>query len=402
MKVLSIESSCDETSLAILENTSDESDSFVQNLNNWRVLSSVVSSQVKTHAKYGGVVPEIGARMHASQIHFLFEFLLKNLSSPEPIVTVSPEDFTAFSFNTKDYQNIYSQIEMIFVTTEPGLTSALKVGMEFAKTLTFFIEKTQSKKVPIIPINHLNGHVYSSFYHRETHFNSVNNSIEMMQDSAVFPHLHLLVSGGNTQFLVLKNPYETEIIGQTLDDAAGECLDKIGRMLGFGYPGGVGIAKTAGIVEENFMNLPIGMKQSKEIAVSYSGLKTACRLRLEQMGFVLEKPLSMEELQFLYSGNVGDSKKLQMIQQFAISAQHVVVEQLIQKTKKAISQIHPVSLGLSGGVSANQLLRKRFREQGIEHVFIPQMFLTGDNAIMIGLAGIADKIARKHTVYSKD
>jgi N6-L-threonylcarbamoyladenine synthase len=392
MLYLAIESSCDETSLALLSGNPKTGISFFKYLNTFKVISSVVSSQIKTHAKYGGVVPEIGARLHANQIHFLFQMLLQNIGNELPFITIdSFEEILQKPFDISIYSNFLSNIEEIFVTTEPGLTSALKVGMEFAKSLQFFVENDSGNHIKIAKTNHLNGHVYSSFFQKDK-FNQPLLSLSTHSNRNIFPYLHLLVSGGNSQFIIMKTPNEIQILGQTLDDAAGECLDKIGRMLGFPYPAGVCVARTAGIVDKNIHNLPIGMKHNQTIAVSFSGLKTACRLHLEKLGFELEKPLSNDEIDLLTSGNKKNlSPRLIFIKEFAISAQSVVVTQLINKLNIAIKVQKPHSLGLSGGVSANLLLRKRIGELGIKSVLVPPLFLTGDNAVMIGLAGIAQK-----------
>jgi N6-L-threonylcarbamoyladenine synthase len=396
MLYLAIESSCDETSLALLSGNPGPGISFFEHLNSFEVVSSVVSSQIKTHAKFGGVVPEIGARLHANQIHFLFQMLLQNIGSDTPLITTdSFEKIIQKPFDIKMYSNVLSTIDEIFVTTEPGLTSALKVGMEFAKTLQFFVERTRGNHIKITEINHLNGHVYSSFFQKDKQDQHL--SLHMIPgNNDVFPHLHLLVSGGNSQFILMKSSTEMDILGQTLDDAAGECLDKIGRMLGFPYPAGVCVARTAGLMEKNLCDLPIGMKHNQTVAVSFSGLKTACRLRLEKLGFELEKPLSSDEIDLLTSGNENNlSPRLMFIKEFAISAQSVLVAQLINKLKIAIKIHQPHSLGISGGVSANLLLRKRIGELGIQSIFIPPLFLTGDNAVMIGLAGVAQKYSTK-------
>jgi N6-L-threonylcarbamoyladenine synthase len=392
MLYLAIESSCDETSLALLSGNPKKGVSFFEYLNSFEIVSSVVSSQIKTHAKYGGVVPEIGARLHANQIHFLFQMLLQNLGSNTPLITTdSFEKIVQEPFKISLYRDVLFSIDEIFVTTEPGLTSALKVGMEFAKTLQYFIEQAGGNQIKITQINHLNGHVYSSFFQKDKQ-NQPLSLLTSAGDTHIFPHLHLLVSGGNSQFILMKSANDLEILGQTLDDAAGECFDKIGRMLGFPYPAGVCVARTAGIVDKNIHSLPIGMKHNQTIAVSFSGLKTAFRLRLEKLGFEVEKPLSQVERELLVSETIENLfPRLKFIKEFTISAQSVVVAQLINKLKIAIKDHQPHSLGVSGGVSANLLLRKRIGELGVKSVFIPSLFLTGDNAVMIGLAGIAKK-----------
>jgi N6-L-threonylcarbamoyladenine synthase len=372
---LAIETSCDETSLAILaKKTSLETVSFYDFVNSFEVIASVISSQISTHAKYGGVVPEIGARQHADQIHFLLQSLLDQIGD---------EDI-----------NILTQIKSIFVTTEPGLISALRVGVEFAKTLKFYLDKSRldGQKVEIVNVNHLRGHMISTFFEPEKRL--------QILDYDIFPHIHLLVSGGNSQIILMNSWKDWQIIGQTLDDAAGECLDKVGRMVGLPYPGGVYLAKIAKLSTSNPCNFPVGMKKNESLNYSFSGLKTAVRYFLQDskvIGFRFEAPLEKSEINQLQEIEFT-SPKLELIHQVCISAQAVVVAQLMNKTESAIAKYKPSSIGLSGGVSANLLLRSRFdhlkEKFGLAHMFYPDLKLSGDNAVMIGLAGI---LTQKYT-----
>jgi N6-L-threonylcarbamoyladenine synthase len=366
MFILAIESSCDETSIAFLQQTNNRHDNFVEFINSFNIRASIISSQISTHSQYGGVIPEVGARLHAENIHKIFMSVMNEIGSG---------------------LDILGELDCICVTSEPGLISALRVGMEFAKTLQFFIEKQFGKRIKITKVNHLRGHIASCFYQQ-------NDNSKL--DSHIFPHLHLLVSGGNSQLVLLNSWQEWHIVGSTLDDAAGETLDKIGRMLGIAYPGGATIAKIAGLRESNILNLPSSMKNS-ELNYSFSGLKTAVRYHIQKQdikGLTFEKQLSEDEINQLKSDSESISKKLEYISQVCISSQHVVVDQLVRKVKLAIQQFQPKSLGLSGGVSANELLRQKVIQaadiHNIKRVFIPQLSLTGDNAVMIGLAGVAD------------
>jgi N6-L-threonylcarbamoyladenine synthase len=368
MYFLAIETSCDETSLAVLEYGGEhiQGSSFVAALSSCTVLSHIIASQAELFAKYGGVIPEISARNHASQIFELFELLSTDLEREHQI--------------TK--QQLLASLEAIFVTTEPGLASALRVGHEFARVISAFA----SSRPQVVPTNHLRGHIASCFVNPR-YFENINP----------FPHLHLLVSGGNTQILRFDTWVDSQVVAQTQDDAAGECLDKGGRMLGIPYPAGPKIGKIAGARSDNPLDLPISMKSSAEVNFSYSGLKTAMRNKVQKCGvdgIVYEQQLTQAELEILYAaaGNPTDlSPKLMWIQSAAISLQMVVVSQLINQFKKQMAQ-NPVlnSIGLSGGVSANALLRSQF-ERLHEHVFICEARLSGDNAVMIGLAGVADR-----------
>lgn len=369
MFVLAIETSCDETSLAILEQQSSLSDSFYDQVNSWKVVSSIISSQADQFANYGGVIPEISARNHAEQIFELFELVIAEVGSK-----------TRFA-----REDILSKMTAIAVTTKPGLASALKVGVEFAKVIKYFLENLYHKKVDLRLVNHLHGHVISAFYQQLLNDTS---------DTDIFPHLHLLVSGGNTQIILIESPQDflhMKIVGQTLDDAAGECIDKMGRMLGVDYPAGPKIGKIVGTAYLNPLDLPVSMIRSESPDFSYSGLKTAMRYKIQAQkipGLKYEQRLSTGELETLYRGQ-NLNPKLQFTRDALESAQTVVVRQLINQFKKAIKKYNPKSIGLSGGVSANLLLRQEFSNLHTNVLIAPRE-LTGDNAIMIGLAGMID------------
>lgn len=467
MNVLSIESSCDETSIAILSGEIREkidTQKLSDYLSSFSVVSSVVSSQIQIHRKFGGVVPEVSARQHAENIHQVLKTVLEKASLSL--------DFLA-------------NIDYIFVTTEPGLISALRVGLEFAKSLQFFIKRKYGKTTQIHKVNHLRGHVASCFYTNTLSvtqadlnrgvgkkLHSIPNTIPLLPvvkestkdlellTAPTFPHLHLLVSGGNSQILLFKSWHEWKIIGQTLDDAAGECFDKAGRMLGLPYPGGVHISKISGLNDKNSCNFPIGMRQSQNLDYSFSGLKTAVRYFIQkQPNLEFEKLLTQEEMNILLvlpvrkvstqltegiqstplatqapidsgtgenkpglyetapsKGAIGklelplakgserklwglqsstenSSSKLLLIKNICISVQSVVISQLMNKITLGIQKYSPVSLGLSGGVSANPLLRQKMQTLAIKNglkLLLPETSLTGDNAVMISLAGLSD------------
>jgi glycoprotease/Kae1 family metallohydrolase len=441
MFYFAIESSCDETSLAILEFEQpfvaaglyrhDANSNFYTKINQIQVISSIISSQIETHAKYGGVVPEVGARLHAEQIHGLYQVVLKE--ALERLI-IKEDQF-------------YNQLETIFVTAEPGLMSALRVGIEFAKSLQFYIDKEYNQQVNLEFVNHLQGHVASSFYKinmtqeditngkvvvgklpldkdkvkqsslatycpkglaAQTDWgyksDALNNGDKVVvatnsySNSNLFPHLHLMISGGNTQIRLLHSWQDWQIVGQTIDDAAGECFDKAARMVGIAYPGGATLSKIAGDQHSNPLNLPIAMLQSKDLNISLSGLKTAVRYKIQKSGIhnlVLDAPLSNEEINLLQNeSQFEDNPKLQFIKQICISTQFAIIEQIKRKIDLAIKQYRPNSIGVSGGVSANQVLINKMQELEsvqslvISRVFRPDLSLTGDNAIMIGLVGL--------------
>lgn len=363
--ILAIETSCDETSLALLTLPKQQVE-FVESINSSTVISEVVSSQISKHAVFGGVVPEVGARNHAEAIHNLF--LAVKSEAIEKMSILSDLDF-------------YDNLDAIAVTTEPGLASALKVGLEYARSLSFFARTKFQKNIPVNSVNHLNGHVVSSFFNQPLSSSTATNQ-------NIFPHLNLLVSGGNSQIINLDSSLNSEIVGKTIDDAAGECLDKIGRMLGLPHPGGVWISKIAGLEEANYFNLPFSMKNDR-LELSYSGLKTAVRYLIQGKSFTnwsFEQKLADSDVQKLIDSKVTDlSDNLLFIKQVAITAQYLVIEQLVRKFRLAISKYNPKSIGLSGGVSANLLLREKLAKLGFT-AFLPQLKYTGDNAVMIGLA----------------
>jgi N6-L-threonylcarbamoyladenine synthase len=375
---LAIETSCDETSLAVLQsNLADKArqENFYDYLNSFSVPSWIVSSQIEVHKQYGGVVPEIGARQHSQQIHSIFKRLLEQL--------YPSRDFPS------SLDNFCKNLAGIFVTNNPGLKSALRVGMEFAKTIQFYADQKTGSPPFLNFVNHLDGHLHSCFFHPK--------NLNTFTNEKIFPHLHLLVSGGNSQILFLENPKRSRIIGSTLDDAAGECMDKIGRMLGLPYPGGVWLSKIAKNDQNNYQNLTVGMSSNDKIAYSFSGLKTAIRTRLEKIDpkiFVIENPLTKEELDTLLEPK-NLNPKLELIYKTCVSVQFVVVQQLINKMKLALDKYQPKSLGLSGGVSANKLLQYKLGSLSNLPVFMPEPELTGDNATMIGLAGLVKTEHRK-------
>jgi len=243
----------------------------------------------------------------------------------------------------------------------------------------------------------------------------------------LYPHLQLLVSGGNSQLIYLRSWKDFEIIGATLDDAAGECFDKVGRMLGLLYPGGVYLSRIAGLEDKNILKFPVSMKDSNDYNFSFSGLKTAVRYYLEKFEFengehfILEKKLNSSEIDFLINHNLAQIEKiyaknslitnientpkiktesqteddlnfelLLIVKKACITVQSVIVEALLNKVDKATATLEVESIGLSGGVSANPLLRQKLQQKYGNILLLAPKALTGDNAVMIGLAGILE------------
>ena len=306
--ILGIESSCDETSVSIVKNGSID-------------IATVISSQIDIHKEYGGVVPEIASREHVKNITIVLEECLEKAN-------MKMED-----------------IDAIAVTYGPGLIGSLLVGLEAAKTLSFIYNK------PLIPVHHIRGHIYA------------NNLIKEM----TFPLLALIVSGGHTELVLMEDHFTFEKLGGTLDDAIGECYDKVARVIGLEYPGGPKIDKLAH-TGNNAYDLPLPLNDDS-YNFSFSGLKSAVinlNHKLVQRG---EKV------------NEAD---------LATSFQTVAVESIINKTKKAIEAYNIKNLVVAGGVAANMGLREEIEKLTNEYnlnTTIPEMKYCTDNAAMIAAAG---------------
>ena len=323
MKVLGIETSCDETAVAVIETGNREK---------IKLLSNVVASQVKLHAKYGGIVPNLAAREHVKNIGHVFKIGLKKAK----------------------IKSISEEIDLIVVTHGPGLGPSLLVGLAFARTLAWKYDK------PLIGVSHLEGHIYSNW---------LSPSQEISKNKA-FPILNLIVSGGHTELVLMEGNGKYKIIGETLDDAVGEAFDKVARLLGLGYPGGPAISKAAEKGNPNAYPLPSPMIRLKNYNFSYSGLKTAVLYLLRDLNVKKPSPKIAADV--------------------AASFQKAALDVLIAKTVRAAQEYKVKSVFLSGGVSANKELRKRLAEEtkniGLKYSQ-PEMEYTGDNAAMIATAG---------------
>lgn len=340
MLLFSLETSCDETSSAILKFKSDGS---------FEVLANQISSQIELHAKWGGIVPNLAAREHSKNILPVVEATFKEAE-------LKPEEVNLFS-----------------VTSGPGLIPALLIGVNVAKTLAYFYQK------PLIGIHHIEGHIYSNYINENkgnlNHFD--------------FPILNLVISGGHTQLILMKNHLEYEIIGETQDDAVGEAFDKVAKMLGFEYPGGPIISNLANEaqdlieksqIDSKFLKIefPRPMINSDNLNFSFSGLKTSV----------------LYFYQKLLKENPTESELILWKRFIAKAFQDAVVDVLKKKTLKAIKIHQPKTVLLSGGVSANnkilEVLEEGLKTNHPEIVFnSPQKSLCGDNAVMIGIAGMA-------------
>lgn len=325
MKILAIETSCDETAAAIIEGSSKK--------NRVKILSSVVSSSVNLHAKIGGIIPETAAR---EQIKYILPVIEKALE--EAGIKFSKKQIPA--------------IDNIAVTIGPGLIGSLLIGVETAKTLSFVWKK------PIIPVNHLFGHIYANFVKQ------INQKKEVE-----FPAIVLVVSGGHTDLLVMKNHNDIKWLGGTRDDAAGEALDKIGRLLNLPYPGGPNIEKAAKKGNAKSYNFPRPLIDSFDFDFSFSGLKTAVQREIKKISQLNDKQVT----------------------NLSASAQKAIINVLTKKTFKAVKKENAKSILLSGGVSANENLINEFifgiKKNKLDiNFFVPEKWLCTDNAAMIGSA----------------
>lgn len=307
MLVLGVESSCDETSVSIVRDGKE-------------VLSNVINSQIKIHEKFGGVVPEIASRNHVYQISVVFEEAFK-------IAQVKPED-----------------IDLVAVTEGPGLIGSLLVGVNAAKTFSMMFHK------PLIGVHHLAGHIYANAIEHEMRF----------------PLIALLVSGGNTELILMKDHFDFEIIGETLDDAVGEAYDKVARVVGLPYPGGPHVDRLAHLGNDTY-HLPRVYLDDNSYNFSFSGLKSAV-INLHHNATQRNEEININDL--------------------CASFQDSVTEVLVRKTLKLAKERNIKNIVVAGGVSANKGLKERFLEEGKDYnISIPSIKYCTDNAAMIAVAG---------------
>lgn len=318
MIILAIETSCDDTCVALVRASGKKESKF-------EILSNIISSQIEVHKKYGGVYPFLAKREHQKNLPLVVSRTLKK--------------------NLK--------IDLIAVTNGPGLEPCLWVGVNFAKAFAY------SQNIPITPVNHIEAHIL---------VNLINKNIK-------FPALALIVSGGHTQLILAREIGKYKIIGETRDDAAGECFDKVAKILGLDYPGGPIISKKASQNKgASFFDikLPRPMINQKNYDFSFSGLKTAVLYDYKK-----EKP------------KIRKSKKY--IQEMCQETQQAIIDVLIKKTLRAAREYGVKTIILGGGVSANQELRKQFKSQWKNRLLVPDKKLSTDNAVMTAIAGYFGK-----------
>ena len=327
-------------------------------------MSNIVSSQVKIHRKYGGVWPFLAKREHQRNLPVVLNKALQKAGFANSKFQIP---------NSKQIQNSKLQIlksipkiDLIAVTIGPGLEPCLWVGVNFAKDLA------KREKIPIFPINHIEAHIYA-------------NWLDSSEIKIEFPAICLVVSGGHTQLILMKNHGQYKILGETRDDAAGECFDKVARILGLGYPGGPAIAALAAkfkVQSSKFkIKLPRPMLNQKNYDFSFSGLKTAVLYDFKSR-----------------SPKIRKSKIY--IQEIAKEVQQAIIDVLIQKTLKAAKDYKVKSIILGGGVTANEELRKQFKEKIKREIpnskfYIPDSKFCTDNAAMVALTTYYHWLKRK-------
>jgi len=322
MILLGIESSCDDTSVALLDCSSK----------GFFVLREITASQIEIHKKYGGVVPEVAGRMHAEKIIPLIEEVLKNQTKPDAIV----------------------------ISSGPGLITGLIVGVEAARTLSYTLN------IPLVSVNHLEGHIHS---------------VEIREEKIKYPALALVASGGHTELVLMKKQGKYQILGKTRDDAAGECFDKVAKLLGLPYPGGPQISKLGEKGNPHAIDLPKPMLNQDNFDFSFSGLKTAC------LYYIQKNP----------NVNIND---------FCASFEQTVVNVLTTKTIKAVLKHKPKTVILGGGVSANKKLRIILETEIKKNspkstLLLPDPKYSMDNASMIAVAGYYKAKKKKITKWNK-
>ncbi len=324
MKILGIDTSCDDTCVSIIAITNPKSQ-----IPNFEIISNVVSSQVKLHAKYGGVYPSLAKREHQKNLPVVFKKTTRKID--------------------------ISKVDLIGVTVGPGLEPCLWTGVNFAKELA------EKFTLQIIPVNHVEAHIYANFLNYEP------------RRCDLFPAVCLVVSGGHTQLILMPDYGKYKILGETRDDAAGECFDKAARILGLGYPGGPVIEASASEVNINrgrtSTRLPRPMIYQKNYDFSFSGLKTAVLYDFRSR-----------------SSKIRKSKEY--IRAMCAEIQQAIIDVLIHKTLKAAKNFKAKSVILGGGVAANEELRKQFKDKIQKEIpdtkyLIPDTKFCTDNAAMV-------------------
>jgi N6-L-threonylcarbamoyladenine synthase len=329
LTILAIETSCDETAAAVIQDG--------------KILSNVVASQAALHAKFGGVVPEVAAREHV------------------------PAMIPSVDLALKEAKLRLSDMDYLAVTQGPGLATSLMVGIDTAKAMSV------ATGLPLIPVNHMEAHIYANFV------GGIRNSESEIRK---FPALILVVSGGHTMLVLMTKHAEYKILGETVDDAAGEAFDKSAKLMGLGYPGGPQISKHAKNGNPRAFDFPRPMLKNPGFDFSFSGLKTAV----------------------LYEYAKHKTKSAKLVDDMAASVQQAIIDTLIGKTEQAIKKFNPKTIMLGGGVAANEMLRAEFVKLAKKYKLrssTPKFEYCTDNAGMIGLAAYYRLVNKKAKPVTK-
>lgn len=308
MLSISFETSCDETSVAVLDDD--------------KVLSNIISSQ-SLHNVYGGVIPELASREHLKNISFITDKAIKKAGIK------------------------LQQIKLVGATSEPGLIGALFIGLNYAKSIAYSLNSC------FIPVNHLHAHIYSTF---------------LNEKKPNFPFIALIISGGHTLLIQVEDYFNHKLLGTTIDDAAGEAFDKVAKMLGFEYPGGPIIDKLATTGNEKFHRFPKPKIKDGKYNFSFSGIKTSVLYYLREINYI-------------------NDKSNELVSDICASFQYAIIEYLIEVVIKAASDRSISNIVVSGGVSSNSYLRKKFRnlETRGYQIYYPTKIYSTDNAAMVGI-----------------
>jgi N6-L-threonylcarbamoyladenine synthase len=335
MKILGIETSCDETAASVVEDGT-------------KVLSNVIASSIDLHRQTGGVVPEVAAREHIRQI--------------SPVVDKALSDANVS----------WSDIDAIAVTHAPGLVSSLLIGVNTAQTLAYIHKK------PLIPVHHVAAHIYANWLDRG------NENFEFQVSNFKFPIIVLTISGGHNELVLMKGHHDFKVIGETLDDAAGEAFDKVARLLGLGFPGGPIISERAESGNPSAFDFPrVMMDGENKYNFSFSGLKSAVKREVDKL--IDDGRLTVDDRR---TSNVE-----RQINNLCASFQSALINTLADKLAIAADEYNVKSVHLAGGVSANQLLRKTVREKlsdDIQLLWPEKMIYCTDNAAMVASAAYFD------------
>ena len=368
MLILGIETSCDDTAAALLE---------VKN-GRFKLLKHLTASQVKLHAKYQGVVPEVAARAHLETIIPVLTEVLK-----------SPPLRGGARGGAR-----WKKPDTIAVTAGPGLITSLLIGVETAKALSF------AWNVPLIKTNHIEGHIYSPLL-------SSVGARHALPLQIKFPAIALIVSGGHTELILIKNHGQYKLLGRTRDDAAGECFDKAGKMLGLPFPGGPEISKRGAKGNPLAYDLPRPMLH-EGFEFSFSGMKNAIRLLIEELknNVILEggrRPTDRIHLQNTGSYRSAIAPLQDDTNDLCASIEHAIVDVLVQKSLKAVAKHKPKTFILAGGVAANQKLRQSLAAAlpKTTRFLLPEPEFCMDNAAMIAVAGYFQAKKKKFVKYDK-